>query len=466
MSQIKISKISHFSLGLLLVLCWLALGMVSQMGCSHAVEEIQPPADTTADGTVAKTESGSLLPAASTENDWPWWRGTNRDNHALGPMPPTSWSETENVLWKSPVPGRGHASPIVWGDKVFVATAEEDKESQSLLCYDRATGEQKWNTELHQGGWPRVHAKNSHASPTPACDGERVFAVFTHDDAIWVSAVDLEGKLVWQTEAGPFEATHGYGSSPVIYQDFLIVMSDNSNGGFVAALNRKSGEIIWRIRRARDDSYASPVIAHVAGKDQLLISGQSLVVSYNPLTGEEYWQCRGPARTTANTMAFKGDVVYASGGYPEKSVMAIRADGSGDVSGTHILWEDSFKLYVPSPLVVEDRLLAMGDGGVAQCYSLKDGKVLWKERLGGGFSASPVLVGDVVYSPDERGKLHVFRATEKKLEKIASNQLRGGMATPVILEGQIFLRTESHLYCIGNTSAETETDTEEAEPMN
>ena len=419
-------------------------------GCFHAVEEIRPPQDPAQSTTDKKAEASSQ---AADANDWPWWRGAERDNHAVGAQPPTTWSDTENIVWKVEVPGRGHASPVVCGKQVFVATADEASQEQQLLCYDRATGKLRWKNRLHQGNWPAIHQKNSHASATPACDGQAVYTAFARADAVWVSAIDLSGRTLWQTEAGPFQAPHGYGSSPLIYQSFVIVQSDNKNGGFLAALQRETGEIVWRVRRARNDSYGSPVVARVAGRDQLLTSGQDVVVSYDPASGNELWRCAGPSETTANTMAFAGDIVIASGGYPEQNVLAIRANGSGNVSQTHVVWNANFKMYVPSPLVIEDRLLATGDNGVAVCYSLADGEVLWKERVGAGFSASPVLIDDLVFAPDEKGVTHVFRATAKQREKIAENDLNdGGMASPVIVDGRVYLRTTRFLYCIGHTA--------------
>lgn len=420
-------------------------------GCFHSVEEVH----ITPEKVKSQNEGIQNTNAAKTpsDEDWPWWRGIHRDNHATGPVPPTTWSKDENIVWKVDVPGRGHATPILWGDQVFIATADEESQEQFLIAYDRATGTERWETKLHQGGWPQIHSKNSQASPTPACDGNAIFTATARAEAIWISAVDLEGNILWQKEAGPFDAPHGYGSSPVIYNSYLIVQSDNKSGGFVAALDRTTGDIVWRVRRARNDSYGTPVVAHVAGRDQLLTSGQDVVVSYDPATGNELWRCGGPSEATANTMAFRDDVVFASGGYSDTFVMAIRADGSGDVTSTHVLWKEQFKMYVPSGLVIDDRLLVMGDNGVAVCYSAVDGSQIWKERIGGAFSASPVLIQDIVYVPDEKGVVHVFKASGKKREKIAQNDLEdGGMASPVIANGRIYLRTAHSLYCIGDSS--------------
>ena len=212
----------------------------------------------------------------------------------------TEWSESRNILWKVPVPGNGHASPIVCGGQVFIATADEQHQTQSLLCFDRQTGKPLWSRVIHTGGFMQKHAKNSQASATPACDGQRVFVPFLHAGGLWVTAVDLAaGDILWQTEAGPFVSEHGYGSSPVIWGSFVLVSGDSIGGGFLAALNRQTGALAWRRQRPNDGangSYGSPLIANLAGKPQLIQSGAGKVSSYDPATGEMFWRCDGPAQ--------------------------------------------------------------------------------------------------------------------------------------------------------------------------
>ncbi len=178
--------------------------------------------------------------------DWPWWWGPDRNATGEEQDVPTEWSVTDNVLWTAEVQGRGHSSPCVWGQQVFLTTADEASEQQRLLCYDRDTGQQRWNQVVHEGGLMRMHNKNSHASATPACDGQHVYTVFINGEALKVTAFDLDGELVWQKDAGPFKAEHGYGSSPVIYGSLVIVLGDNLSGSFIAALDRETGEIAWR----------------------------------------------------------------------------------------------------------------------------------------------------------------------------------------------------------------------------
>jgi outer membrane protein assembly factor BamB len=410
------------------------------LGCAKPVETVKP----------ANTKIATELPAVTiAADDWPWWRGPTRNNHAVGPLPPVRWSQTENILWKAKIPGRGHATPSVSSNRVYVATADEDAETQSLLCYDRENGKLHWTCEVHKQGFMHAHSKNSQASATPACDGERIFVAFISHGHLWVTAIDLAGKIVWQTQAGTFNSQHGYGSSPLINQSLVIVAGDNQGAGFITALHRKTGEIVWRTPRDNDPSYGTPIIASTGGREQLLLSGQNSVQSYDPLTGERLWMTSGPADVTANTVAWNENAIFASGGYPQNGVLAIRAKDGGE-----ILWQQSYKVYVTSPLVVGDRLFIVQDNGVARCLDAESGNEVWTQRLGGDFSASPVLCGDVIFVPSESGAMHLFKASDE-YEKVAENQLGDrGFASPVICGGRIYLRSGDTLYCIGQHETE------------
>lgn len=405
--------------------------------------------------------------------DWPWWRGPTLDGKAVGPQPPTRWSEKENVLWRVNVPGLGHASPCIWGNRIFLAAAEGTPgesttrkgitivhpggsgEVQSLLCYDRATGKQRWRTDVHRGGFLSRHAKNSHATATPACDGQHVFVVFSNQGKVWLSAIDLDGKIVWQEEVGAIEGRYGYGASPLLYKSLVIVNVDHPGGGYIKALDRVTGRLVWLTRREKWYGFSSPIVASLAGRDQLLQSGIYSLTSYDPLSGKVQWTCRAPSNTLASTPICTGpsdaaQCVFVTGGDPQTGIRCIRADGHGDVSDTHVAWENTVKVYVPSSLLIDGRLIAVKDIGVAVCFDAGSGKKLWEQRLGQGeFSASPIACQGLVFVPNEAGRLFVFKAG-RKLEMVAENDLGdGGFASPVIVVGQIFLRTLHRLYCIG-----------------
>jgi outer membrane protein assembly factor BamB len=386
-------------------------------------------------------------------DDWPWWCGSNRDNVAApGQTPPTRWSKTENVIWQTEVPGRGYGSPCLWGDRIFLPTADEEAQVQYLLCYDRRTGRKRWQTEIHRQGFVRINPKNSHASSTPACDGQLVFMPFVNHDAIWLTALDLDGKIVWQKRLGDFQSMHGFAASPLVYRSLVIVAADNLKNSFLAAVHRRTGELIWKSDRPsyRLGTYASPTVGHVAGRDQLLHHGPMKVFSYDPLTGKELWTCDGPSESASSTMSLAGDLVYSSVGFPRRNMLCIRADGNGDVTGSHVAWSKKNKMaYVPS-LLLSDRLLYMvEDAGNVTCFEADTGTEVWTAKLERQFSSSPVLAGGHVYAVNEDGVCFLFKPG-RQFEVVAKNDLAdGGFATPVICGGRIYLRTFHHLYCLG-----------------
>lgn len=396
-------------------------------------------------------------PIAPADADWPWWRGHHLDGKApASTTPPLQWSDSQNIAWQVNVRGQGHASPIIWGDQVFTATAstasnDGDSSTQSLLCHDLNDGTKRWETQIHQGEPIDMHSKNSHASATPACDGTHVYTVFAIDEALHVTALNLKGDIVWQERVDDFDSQHGFGSSPVLYRSTVIVLSDHNSASHLIALDRKTGQRVWTTERPDYASYATPIVAKVAGKMQLLVHGNNTVTSYNPDTGELIWQCEGPSNTAANTLGFDGQNVYASGGYPQRNLICIRADGSGDVSDTHVAWRDSMRAavsYVTSPVVHDGMLFVVSDQGRATCYDTATGKVKWRQTLRDQFSASPVLVGDNLFVSSERGHTYIIKAADT-YELIGKNTLPSGhMATPAFSGNRIILRTENKLYCM------------------
>jgi len=393
-----------------------------------------------------------------TAEDWPCWRGAKADGTG-STAPPLHWSRSANVLWKVTVPGHGHASPIVWRGRVFVSTADERARDRLLLCYQLQDGKLLWSSSFHQGGFMARHERNSHASPTPACGGMHVYIPYVASGSLWVTAVDLEGKVCWQTNVGPFVSEWGYASSPAFYKNLVIVAGDNRGAklgqmvgttSYLAALHRQTGAIVWRVRRPRAFSYAAPIVADVAGQPQLLLSGAGAVSSYDPASGRERWQCRWGARRAANTMTFSSDCVFASAAFPDPEIVCIRADGSGDVSDTHVLWRKrKGACDVTSPLYHDSRLYVIGEKGSANCFDAVSGTLIWQKRLGTTFSASPVLAAGRVYVSDEDGTTHVFKAGPG-LEPLATNPLAEPVyASPAIAGSRLLLRSAISLWCVG-----------------
>ncbi len=413
-----------------------------EAGLGGGIEEVIAPAD----------ELWDDLPVVEPEaNDWPWWLGPTHDSKAHPDQrPPTTWSETENVVWRADVPGRGHGSPVLWGSNIFLPTADEDNEIQYLLCYDRATGKKRWQTVIHEGGFMHMHPKNSHASSTAACDGTYVYIPFMVQDAIWLTAVDFEGKIAWQEKLSPFKSKHGFAVSPFIYRSLLIVPCDNPGPSCLVGVHRHSGEVVYRVPRTDYQNFSSPLVAHVCGREQLLIPGPYRVKSYDPATGAELWSCEGPTDVAASTMAAGDELVYATAGYPEKNLLCIRADGSGDVTDSHLVWQmEGNAAYVPTPLLHEGLLYLVNDGGLLFCFDAQTGEIIWREQLDGNFSASPMLAGGNIYVPNEAGMVYVFKPG-RKFELVAQNNLDGGgFASPVFCDNRIYLRTSHRLWCLG-----------------
>jgi hypothetical protein len=389
--------------------------------------------------------------------DWPWWRGPNFNSVAEpGQQTPAAWSKTENVAWKVPVPGRGHSSPIVVGNRIFLTTADEKAEVQSILCFDRGTGKQLWTRDVNRGGFPaRINRKNTHASSSVACDGAIVFAAFLNHDRLQVVAHDLDGEPVWEQIAGAFtpkEYKNGYAASPLIYGSLVIIAGDFDGDAFLVAFDRKTGEQIWKTPRPSRINYPSPVVANVAGRHQLLMSGGDIVASYDPRSGKQLWKVAATTMATAGTMVWDGDLVFASGGYPVAGTVCIRADGSGE-----IIWSNNQKCYEQSMLAVDGHIYAINDSGIALCWEAETGEEKWRQRLRGPISASPVLSGKNIFALNELGTTWVYRASPEKFELVTKNQLgTEAFATPTICGNQIFLRVgesagaqrQETLYCI------------------
>ncbi len=426
------------------------IGVVFSVGCSQKtpVEEIS-----------VQTSGVSLGDADMAElaGAWPGWRGPQNNGHAPDQGLPTEWNEATNVLWKTDVPGRGHSSPVIVNDLVLLATADDQKQEQMVVAFNRADGKERWKSVVHSGGFPsknELHKKGTNANGTIFCDGEHIYVVFLNSQKITATALNLEGKKVWQQELGAFNSKFGYAPSPLLYKSFVIIAADNRGGGYLAALDRKSGEIAWRISRPAISTYSSPMVANVGGRDQLLISGCDQVTSYDPATGKELWNTPCLAEATCGTIVTSGDLIFASGGYPKRETVCLSADGK-------ILWSDKTKIYEPSMLADGEQLYGVTDDGIAYCWSASSGDVLWKSRLRGSFSASPILCNGLIYISNLSGETFVFEANADGYKEVAINKLGDDCyASPAAVDGQLFLRvgTQSgggrreQLVCIGNNT--------------
>jgi outer membrane protein assembly factor BamB len=399
----------------------------------------------------------SLNAATVAAGDWPCWRGPGGQNHAEPAQNlPATFSATEHVLWKSPVPGRGHSSPIVVGNQIFLTTADEQRQVQSVLAFDRNTGKERWQTVVNTGGFPgQIHSHNTHATPTLACDGERLFALFNNHGHAQLTALALDGRILWQIVAGDFEPERykfGFAPSPLLFGPLVIVASEFEHG-FLAAFDRISGKEAWRVSREGIISFSSPIIARAAGREQLLLSGGDHLRSFNPLTGVLLWQAPGCSKATCGTAVWEAGLAFASGGFPEHETICTKADGSGEV-----LWHNGENCYEQSLLAHAGYVYAVDNDSIAFCWRASDGKEMWKHRLGGKVSASPVLADGRIYQINERGTLYVLRESAEKYDLLLKTQFGDeAFATPAICGGRMYLRVadrsaserQEFLYCIG-----------------
>ncbi len=394
-------------------------------------------------------------------NDWPWWRGPQRNGHTHPNCKlPTKFSDKDS-RWSAPLPSRGHSSPVIVGDAIYLTTADEQADTQSVLALEKASGKIRWTKQLSQGGFPEAnHPKNTEATPTIACDGQRVIASFFHHKGIHVSALGLDGQPIWQVRVGDFNPKryeYGYAPSPVFYRQLVIIAGEHDGDSYLVALERATGKEVWRTPRPASISFSTPSIGHVAGRDQLMMSGQEVVAAYDPATGVPLWQAPGTTYATCGTMVWSGDIALASGGYPKAETVAVRADGSKQV-----LWKNPQKCYEQSMIVVghqgQDYLYALTDNGVAFCWRVSDGKEMWKERLRGPVSASPIVAANNIYWANEAGTMYVFAADPSQFRLIAENRVgEEAMASPAVSGNQLFLRVaqgqgkdrRESLVCIG-----------------
>ena len=384
--------------------------------------------------------------------NWPCWRGPRLDGTSLERELPTRWTSTENILWKTELPGSGHASPIVWGDRVFTVTALAETEDRQLLCLDRQNGALLWQTTVLQAPREQVHRLNTHASSTPATDGERVFTAFLDVREVVVAAHDFAGKEQWLKRVGPFASKHGFCSSPILFKDKVIVNCDHDGDGYIVALARTDGRELWRIARPNQTrSYCAPLIREAAGKTQMVLAGTKCVTSYNPNDGKLIWEIDGPTEQFVASLVFneRANLFFLTAGFPEHHTLAIRPDGVGNVTATHIAWRTKKgAAYVPSPISAGDYFLMTSDSGTGECFQAATGNVLWEERLGEQH-ASLVSANGLVYFLNDTGVMNVVRPGDK-FDLVARNELgERTFASPALSGGRLYIRGERHLFCIG-----------------
>ena len=404
--------------------------------------------------------------------NWPAWRGPRGDGTSLEESVPIEWNgETgDAVVWKVPLRGIGHSSPIIHGKNLFVTTCDLESQQRLLLCFDTETGKQLWERIVLEVPLEYKHALNSFASGTPATDGELIYVTFLEGEEtsgeptdskefvtpgrMVVAAFDFSGEQRWLVRPGGFSSKHGYCSSPLLFENLVIVNGDHDGDSYVVALDRESGKTVWKTEREhRTRSYVTPLLREINGAPHIVFSGSKQITSLDPRDGSTWWKIEGPTEQFVASMVFDGEKFYMSAGFPTHHVMGIRADGRGDVTDSHVVWHSTVaKCYVPSPVVVGDKLFVADDRGIANCFDTHSGERLWRERLAPHFSASLVTVGELVYFTADDGVTYVVRPGDTA-EVVAENPLgQNCYASLAISNGQIYVRGQTDLFRIGEAS--------------
>lgn len=393
----------------------------------------------------------SATPTTQAE-PWPGWRGPRSDGTSIEQNIVTNW-DPAGAIWKTQLPGKGHASPIVWGDYVCTVTGLIDTKERILLCLDRNSGKILWEQTVVQGSLEKIHEENSYASSTPVTDGKRVYVTFRVGDDIIVAAHDLAtGKQLWRVKSGTHDGGWGFSNPPVLFEDKVIVDGDSKGDSFLIALSRDDGKTLWRNNRTNKGiSYSAPFIRELAGKMQLIQCGDQCVTSFDPDTGKALWTVDGPSQEFVSTPVYSeaAGLIFISSSWPKTVLLAIRPDGRGNVTKTHVAWSDTKGApYVPSMIVAGDLLISINRGGTAFCYEAGTGQVLWTEKLG-RHHASPVLAGGLVFFINDDGQVNVIKPG-RKFERVATYEIgETCYASPAISDGQVFVRGFKHMFCFG-----------------
>jgi outer membrane protein assembly factor BamB len=382
--------------------------------------------------------------------DWPQFRGPTGQGLSDEKGLPLTWSETEHVGWKTAIPGRGWSSPVVQGDRIWLTTATEEGRSLRAIAVDRDKGSIVHDVEVfHLRDLGNLNPKNSQASPTPIVAGDRIYV---HFGAHGTAALDGEGRILWKTTLEYNGGQHGPGGSPVLYEDLLIVSCDGEDVQFVAALDVHTGKVRWKKRRDGYQAYSTPLVVSRADGDQVISSGAHRAIAYEPRTGKEIWSVRyGDGFSNVPRPVYDDGLVFLCTGFQQPSLMAVRVDGKKDVTRTHVAWTTSKGVpLTSSPIAAGGVVYFVNDAGIASALDAKTGAEIWRVRLPGEYSASPIYADGRLYFLSEDGETIVV-APGKEFRALARNRLDGPtLASMAVSHGAIFIRSQNHLYRLSN----------------
>ena len=417
------------------------------------------------------------------QTNWPQWRGTGGSGISTETGVPLEWSESKNIAWKTAIPGRGHSSPIVWGDRIFLTTSIEGpivpgaeavrhyrrgeeylhpdsvganhSYTMKLFCLDLKSGRVRWEKTVYEGTvHDNRHKKNTYASATPATDGRFVYLSF---EAEGVYCYDFDGKRIWKTSLGKIaKGGMGPGTSPVLYENLVILQCDQEygEGSFIAAVDKKTGKEVWRVSRDQRRSWATPLLIKTAQRTEMVTSGPNKIISYDPGTGRELWSAPGVVSNPIPSPVAGQGLVFVTAGSDAKRAFAIRLGGSGDLAGTsNLVWSyDKGTAYVPSPILYNDYLYLVTDAGAITCIEAGTGKVIYQTRIpmAARFTASPVAFEGKILFVSEDGDSFILKGGPTP-EILNANALGEPVyASPAIVPGRILIRGQDNLYCIAN----------------
>lgn len=411
-----------------------------------------------------------LSPLAFASDNWPQFRGPDGTGHSDATGLPTEWSEGKNIVWKTPIHDRGWSSPVVFGRQVWLTSASKDGRQLFALCLDRDTGKIIRDIKLFDVAQPQyAHPFNTYASPTPVIEQGRVYITFGSPGT---AAIDTRTfKVLW--ERRDFECNHfrGSGSSPVVFRDMLLMHFDGSDHQFVVALNKHTGKTIWQTNRSIDfqdldkngkpaaegdlrKAFSTPHVTQINGRWEMISLGAKAAYSYDPFTGKELWRVEERGQHSASTRPVLGHgMIFYPTGFSNGQLFAVRTGGNGLITDSHVAWRvKRGASNKPSILLIGDLIYMIGDTGIATCVEAKTGEIVWQQRIGGEYSASPVYADGKIWMFSEEGKTTVIKPG-RTFEKLAENHLDDGfLASPAIAGKAFFLRTRTHLYRIEKAS--------------
>ncbi|MDA1273142.1 MAG: PQQ-binding-like beta-propeller repeat protein [Verrucomicrobia bacterium] len=401
--------------------------------------------------------AGLFFHSSANGGDWPEFRGPTAQGHSMERNLPIEWSATRNVAWKQAIAGKGWSSPVIANGKIFLTSAIPSTDGASLslraLCLDQTDGHILWNTEIfveEKANSPSIHNKNSHASPTPIVQGNQVFFHFGH---MGTACLSSEGAIIWRNSSLKYEPVHGAGGSPLLVDDMLVFSCDGGSDPFLAALDTRDGSVRWKVRRdtdaAKTFSFSTPLLIDVEGRQQVISPGSNVLAAYEPENGQEIWRVRFEGYSVIPRPVYGHGLLFIGTGYDRPSVMAVRPDGKGDATSSHVEWTvPRGAPHTPSLLLVGDELYMLSDSGVASCLDARTGRLNWQERIGGNCSASPIFADNKIYFQNEAG-LGVVIKPGKEFRKLASNELNERtLASYAVSDGALFIRSENHVFRI------------------